>query len=333
MSLSNKLTLILDSTQIASFMQCPRMWHYEHDLSVTPHHGEEKDAMTMGTYMHRLLEVYYKQQAMGQSKSVASAKAHAYPIDADYIGQFHKGCNGKILSGELTNSCDHCFKQNIDEEEILTRTEGLPLDAPKRKEVLDRFQMYTFTYAANDFQIASPEQAEVGFSYHLAERADRIYILEGKADLYNATLGGQTLGYVDHKSQLRRRDIYEKSIQFRNYGLVTNASIAMVNYIRFAKKIDADTFVRKAIPFQAGEHAWWKEQVIAVFDRVADALAQGSDDPTYWMDQRSNPNWAMCSGLFGYPCNYTPLCSIKNPQLVQLTLENSFVKKDLWRPW
>lgn len=339
--MTNKLTLILDSTQIACFGECPRMWHYEHEVFMEPSDIGEKELMNMGTYGHKLLEVYYKARSEGKTMSEASSLAEQYNIDADYTGLFHKGeCKGRVLTeyqeqGINTISLLKCTKCGFicGPDDLLEKNESFPLDAAKRKEVRDRFQTYTFTYAAQDYRVADPAQVEVGFSYPLYESVDRLYVLEGKIDLYKPTLtSGQELGFVDHKFQGRRRDLYKKRVQFRNYAMVTNAVMAQVNYIRFTKKIDESTFSRPVISFAAGEHQWWREQLIATYHRIADAIANGQTMENYWTTEHSNPNWAMCEGKYN-ECKYTKLCEIKNPELVRITLENNYKKKEEWKPW
>jgi hypothetical protein len=137
-------------------------------------------------------------------------------------------------------------------------------------------------------------------------------------------------GWADHKFQSRERDLYLKSIQFRNYSMVTKLPIGVVNYIRFAKKIEKDkTFKRAVISFSRLEMEAWRQELLAIFNRVEQFLRFPET-----MSSVEIRNWAACSGRFGYTCEFTPLCEEwNNSPLVQLKKEAEFKKKVEWRPW
>lgn len=208
-----------------------------------------------------------------------------------------------------------------------------PLDLPDRQAVKDRVLMYTMVEGNGlpAFHAKSPEHVEVGFSHKLYEDDNRLYILEGRIDLIGQIANNCPDGWADHKFQMRQRDLYLKSIQFRNYALVTQKSIGVVNYIRFAKKVEKDvTFKRAIISFSRMEMESWKNQLTRIFHQVEAQVESWNKQE----DTIQTHNWSSCSGKYGYPCDYTDLCeNYMLPQLVQVNMDTKYKIRPEWRPW
>jgi hypothetical protein len=294
------------------------MWYYKYNQHLERVEGENKEAITIGSFWHLMCESYYKSIARNESRADAIEAAAGIDV-RDHFCECGALKTAHITVGEYQKGACAEFK-----------AAPLPLEEPVAQFVRDRFRIYTYTYGGRDVEVTNPDQVELGFSYPLLETLDRIYVLEGRIDLHKVTMSGNEIGFVDHKAQMRRRDLYKKTIQFRNYGLVTNATLGMINYARMAKTIDKDTFKRVLISFAPGEHAWWRSELIKVFDRVAETIRQSYDHEDFWWTDRSNPNWAMCSGKFGYECNFTRLCSGGNPTSER---QQFFKIGKEWKPW
>ena len=220
-----------------------------------------------------------------------------------------------------------------------------PLSAADRQFVRDRVLDYTFAegIAIPELIPKSPDHVEVGFSHKLYEDDQRLYIIEGRIDLLGQIAGNCPDGWADHKFQSRERDLYLKSIQFRNYAMVTGLSLGVVNYIRFAKKVEKDkTFKRSIISFSRLEMEAWRENLIRIYHRIENALnpslfAENAEDGKDWQWYDSTDilrNRSACSGKFGYPCDYTLLCeNFFNLELIKINESSEFVQKPEWRPW
>lgn len=324
-----KQTLILDSTQIASFLECPRLWNfsYRENLELRPRDGgaDQNRPLLMGTYGHKLLEIYYKVKSKeGALKAVDAALA----FDPDAICEcgHENGEHHKDLESNERFSCnyDECKCEQYKQVEF-------PLPLADRAAVTKRFREYCYTYANNDFQPHDESTVEVGFSYKLHEDDTKLYVLEGKIDLLGTDASGQQNIIMDHKYQLRTHTLYAKSVQFRNYALATDHRMLIINYIRLTKEVTKDTFQRQIASFTLPELEWWKRQLISVYDRVAAAQSCAATVNNYWLSDFSNPNWASCSGRFGYPCHFTPLC--EEPHMAQYKKGSLYQVKKEWRPW
>ncbi len=311
-----KQTLILDSTQIDAFLTCPQLWNYGQKQRLTPCTGAPTgEAMLMGTLGHKYLELYYKAKAEGKNQVQAIGAAESFDPDGEC-----KNCNNYV-DKHHDGFCDINSLTDCNTFESKT----FPLEKPRRYEVLQRFREYSYTYTQKDIEPISPAHVEVGFSHLLFEDSERVYILEGRVDLIGK-IGDMPL-WMDHKFQLRSRDLYKKSIQFRNYALVMHETMGittgLVNYVRLTKSITKDTFKRELTQFNSLELAQWKKRLIGIYDWICMA----SEHDIYQM------NFSACSGKFGYPCDFTPLCEEYNQDIVKAKKTQLYTIREEWKPW
>lgn len=294
-----KKSLILDSTQIAEFLLCPRMWHYKYSMKLTSHFSKRVNVpMQQGSLGHKYLERYYKNlgSRITPHKAMSAAINELNPEEES--------------NGEIT------------------------LQMPEIQQVKDSLWNYFFCYqAAGDFEIEKPEQVELGFSEKIYEDDDKLFVLEGKIDLLRPIFRGNQLGFADHKFQTRKHDLYRRNVQFKNYALVTKTAVAMVNYIRLTKKVDETTFDRQMLTFGPMDHEAWRGRLIGIFNRVLNKLEVANVDPLFWQTMGSEPNWAMCSGQYGYECEFTNVCEETSPHAALVVLNSNFVTKQEWKPW
>jgi hypothetical protein len=284
--------IILDSSQISTWLDCPCKWDLSYRQRLT-HSNKVEEALSAGTLMHKLIELFHT--------------------------------NGNSVQKALD------FKM----------PEGFPLTDKTAADVRKRFQEYVLFWMAqgqsyviatrpryavkieNSLPVDFYEQellVEQGFSFHLYEDKDYLFVLEGRIDAIVEMSGNKF--WVDHKLQFRERELYKKSIQFRNYALATGFSLGMIDYIRMQKEIGPKTFIRQVISFNAYEQRMWKIELINIFKDIADS---GIAPPM----QR----WNSCDGKFGYPCEFVSLCEEWNPQTKLAIVQRDFVKREEWKPW
>ncbi len=320
-----KTILILDSSQIDAFLTCPSLWDYQYRKRLIKADRVGNTPMDMGTLGHKYLEIYYKEQAKGKSPQEALEIALGYDVDKNTC---HCGHGHEYHIDSASPFCTNCNSIGCTCTEFVPVL--FPLDPPDRQAVKDRVLMYTMVEGNGlpAFRAKSPDHVEVGFSEKIYEDDNRLYILEGRIDLIGQIANNCPDGWADHKFQMRQRDLYLKSIQFRNYALVTQKSIGVVNYIRFAKKVEKDvTFKRAVISFSRMEMESWKEQLLSIYHQVENFIQL---QPAV----TNAHNWSSCSGKYGYPCDYTDLCeNYMLPQLVQVNMDTKYKIRPEWRPW
>lgn len=318
-----KQTLTLDSTQVSQYLECPSLWNYSSNESITLFtQQQEKEAMMMGTYGHWVLELFYKCLANGwdRQRAIQFAFEHSDDIDnqtceCGHGTECHDDIAGAACSHTAPNPDNDCKCGGW-------RPKPFELSLPKRIDVKNRLRDYFYKWQSNDFTPLSPEHVEVGFSESIFESTDRVYVLEGRIDLIGTLQGLPCI--VDHKFQTREKNIYQRSIQFRNYSLVGRKPMMVINYIRLTKSVSDSTLARDIITFNPIELLYWKKRLISIYDKVFAARELGVFEQ----------NESACKGQYGYNCEFTRLCEQSyNPELVQLVKQSQYKEKERWRPW
>lgn len=308
-------TLILDSSQLSAWFECPEKHNLEYQQSLVQINQNNPelthqvpDKIAVGTLGHKYLEIYYK--TLGCGASPAGAARVALDFDPDKA-------------------------DTIDPE--------FPLSREFRIRARERFSEYLVRYGGSDYGIATRKCTRVGvteggfladipydeplieqgFSYPLLDTSEFLFVLEGRIDFLGHTHGENL--WMDHKWQMRERELYKKSIQFRNYALVTGFPLGVINYVRLAKEIGPKTFVRQPISFSAQEMRHWREELTDMFVRIARTPRDSEDCLPR--------NRSACPGKFGSPCAYAPLCEIYNAQQRETHKRTFYTKGKEWRPW
>ncbi len=289
--------LIADSTKITAFLECPEYYNLKHNQCLGTD-TEVDEPIMAGTFGHKLLDLYYSNLHLGIEKASEAALAFEPPAE------FNLSKELVSLIRERFNLYWMTYSRN-DIKPLTKRVHQITFLVDYQDE--SRSGMYPKDTYPN---IALVEQ---GFSYSLLDTKEYLFVLEGKVDL---------IGEVS-KFQFRKRDLYNKSIQFRNYSLALDISMAVINYIRLHKAVEKDTLKRDLISFSPQERRKWKEELTETFIKMARAKKQ-----RFYERNRSS-----CPGQFGYKCEYTPICDEIDP-LVQVAIkENKYKKIEEWKPW
>ncbi len=320
-----KYTLVLDSSQISLFLECPLQWYLRYVKRLVPS-GAPTDNIYMnaGTYGHKLLEIYERSRLKGINLNDSMQKAFDFDPDTDVC---ECGCNREhhlYLEVIQVTECQRCGKCIGG-----FKPKPFQLNQDERFAMRNRVRDYIFKWKDNEIVPLSEKHIEVGFSEPIYEDDENLFVLEGRVDLIGKLQGLECI--VDHKFQFKRQWLYEKSLQFKNYALVCKKLMFIINYIRMAKTIDNNTFDRTLISFSVPELLAWKKKLIQIFFSIKDARLKGS------YEQR----WSACKG-YGETydktatkyCKYTTLCEEPNDDM-RLIKENTLyqVNPVEWRPW
>lgn len=331
----SKFTLVVDSSQISCFLECPQMWYYRYVRNMVPNflkpeeQEQKSEPMNAGTYGHKLLEIFYRARFRGFSLNDAAAVAFSYNPDVDTCVC---GCSAdthqiieKLKITECTR-CKKCLKPHKADGTPTWEPKPFDLSKPTRIAVQTRLTEYFYKYQHNDFKPLSEQSVEVGFSEPIYEDSENLFVLEGRIDMVGTLQGLQLI--VDHKFQMREHDLYAKSIQFRNYALIGRTNLLMVNYIRLHKAVKDTTLQRELVNFTAFEHAAWKQKLIKIFFRMLQTKRAGDEGSA--VDQ----NFSACPGRFNYACYYTQLCEEPSAEVLKLKQKQLYsINTVAWRPW
>lgn len=307
--------LIYDSTQLSTIFECSQKHDYEYGQSLVQINQQNPelthrvpDKISAGTLGHKYLEIYYK--ILGQTKDPVLAARQVLQFDPDK-------------------------EDTLDPE--------FPLSAEVRQKVRDRFGDYLIRYAGNyDYEVGMRKRKEIqvvegwlkdvyvdeplveqGFSYELLNTNEYLFVLEGRIDFIGSSAGENL--WMDHKWQLSARDLQPKSIQFRNYALVTGFPLGVINYVRLHDKLNPKTtFVRQSVSFNPADSYYWKQELIEMYVNIAKEKARGE----FPFRRRS-----ACPGKFGYACPYLPLCDAYTETQRMAIRQMNYTKGREWKPW
>jgi hypothetical protein len=302
-------TLILDSSQISAWFECPQMWANRGLIAINKKDpaatNAPSDAISMGNLGHKYLELYYTKLAETDDGALAAATALRFdPVLEDPKGELYpttEHMRGKVrqrFSEYLMFYADD-YKPAFRTKKGVAVRDGLPVDTVVREPLIEK-----------------------GFSYKLYESAEYLFVLEGRIDFIGTAKDG-TYFWSDHKWQMREHTLYAKSIQFRNYALATGLNLAVINYIRLHDKIQTNTFVRQPLSFSSLEARYWKEELIVKYIEIAKQVREESFPR----------NRNSCSGSWGKPCMFTPLCEEYNLATRAAIQKRDFTARKEWRPW
>jgi len=290
-------TLTLDASQMTQHLKCPlsRTYQYDDGLTII---GASERSLNMGTVMHSLLDMYYRERVL-------------HP-QVEYTSQVKK------VTDEYIKSDQWAGLLNLEDLEF----------------VMERFLYYTVNYTGggNDFSVAGTPSGEagveLGFSkelgrVHLASGQEIVFIVEGRIDLLvNVNSLGGVLAFVDHKTQSRENTLYKYTPQFLTYAWAAGVEYGVVNYIGFQSTGGAQKwFRREIIPFPKYVITEWEKQMWSIFYKIAGG------------GQREK-NLGSCSGSFqSNPCQFVKLCETESPELRSNIMSSSYLKSEKWRPW
>lgn len=295
-------TVIIDSSGLAEFGDCPRKYELTNIEQLTPSVNVRED-FAMGTYGHKLLEIYYQNFHLNTNDRLK--KVYDFQPAPDFP-----------LSKEKRIAVEDKFKVYW---MTYLQNDIIPDCIPQ--EILIEYPNYSYKHGAWRIDTKQIPLVEQGFSYPVLDTKEYLFVLEGKIDVLG-TLGGMPC-FMDHKWQGRENKLYIKKIQFRNYALASGRRLCIVNYIRLHKGVNDNTFVRDVVSFNDRDiEYYWRQELIEMFIKVAKARLNGYDK------QRSS-----CDGKYGYPCHFTKICDEYNENIVVNIKNTQYVKKEQWRPW
>lgn len=288
-------TLILDSSQMQTYGECPEKWRLQNVEYLTLS-NKIRDDFAMGTYGHKLLEIYYSTMRTGTLTKAIEA-LNNYTLPAEYPLSLDR-------REAVWNRVRDYWMKYSSVGDILISTR------PAR----------TIGFDDSGFPCTVTEHeplVEKGFSFPLLDTPEYLFVLEGKIDVIG-WMSGQEL-FMDHKFQTRAHRLYPKSIQFRNYALATGMRTGIINYVRLHKILEKDTLERQIISFSVNELREWKEELIERYIGIVNG--------------RIYKERAACGGKFGFPCEFTKICDETELVTIKAIKESMYKQKEHWSPW
>jgi hypothetical protein len=289
-----KKIIRLDASQLTAFSICPQMWHLKYQEQLRKSTGDRLQAYAdKGTIIHLFLESFYTLRGLEP--------------------RMDRIAHGNAAMG-LVKDSKVC--------ELLPKSE--------RELIFERMFQYVIFYSNGDFtpvRRGHKVATEVGFSKVLYENKEVIYVIEGKIDMLAKLHDLEGIIFVDHKSQARRRNYYNYTVQFLTYAWATGARYGCYNYFGLQKENKKNDVFRRGelISFSDGKLEEFKDWAIDIFSEIECILDLD--------DSETTKNFSACEGKFGFPCSYTELCEETDPVIFKNKKENAYHKVERWEPW
>lgn len=324
----SKFTLVVDSSQISTFLECPQKWINQYVKRLEPVYFTENESMNSGTYGHKLLDIYYRARFRGETMNSAMQAGLDYKPDDDMC---ECGCikdvHVPVPSLDIVE-CSRCKKCTS------FRPKPFVLNSLVRAKVRNSLVNYFAKYEGGDIVPLSEQHVEVGFSKPIFEDADNLFVLEGRIDMIGKLQGLEC--WMDHKFQEKAHWLYLRSVQFKNYSLMSGLP-GIINYIRLSKKVEPETYTREVISLNSVELQVWHKRLIQIYMRMKKTLLAAQSSSKDVIER----NWAACKGDYqtfdkNQPkfCFYTALCEEIDPKMAEAKEKQLFkIKENPWRPW
>lgn len=309
--LPKKKNVVMDATLLTSLMSCARFVDLRFNHSLEPNTGKG-NALEVGSIIHKVLEVYYKNIVNGFSRNVAITSGMS-------AGEMYiKGCShctGFIPTDETPKPiCGHPPNEYPGVVNTPVESEGYKTGW---KHALNTCEQY-FEHYKSDYWVPLEVEKVVG---KVLYEDDEIRILwKAKLDLRVDT--NQGIFPADHKTMKQRRDTISLNNQFIGQCLVCDTRNAIVNKIGLQTSLKPiDKFSRAIVSYSADRLLEWQSEILPFYAYQLIAYTESGYYP---------PNFSHCENKFGF-CQFKGICE-SDRRMRNDELQLHFVKGAEWNP-
>lgn len=311
---SSKQNIIFDATVLSTLMGCGRLTNFSFNLNLQPM-GGKSNSLEVGSIVHKVLEVYYKNKIGGMNTS--DAIQHGMAAGELWI-RGCKYCTDFEPTSELPKpSCSHPINEYPGVKNTPPDSTTSPKNLVGWRNALDTCTQY-FDRWKNDHWV--PIDIEVVKGEILYED-DNIRIL-WKAKLDGIFDTNQGIYPVDHKTSKARRKRIKLNNQFKGQCLLMKTRNVFINSIGFQTSLKPEEkFTREAMSYSAASLLEWQGEILPYY---AYQLLQFAESG-YWP-----PNFDHCETKYG-TCKFLQVCEA-DPNMREEELKLHYVVGPEWNP-
>lgn len=306
-----KKNIIMDSQILSGLMSCPRNCDLRFNHNLVSLSGKS-NSLECGSIVHKFLEVYYKLQIRGESRS----KAIGFGLTAAelYI-QGCQSCTDFVPSIEVPKPpCGHPVNE-------YPGVKNTPKDSADYKIgwqfVLDTCDEYAKFYV-NDHWV--PLEVETVKGEVLYEDDDIRVLWKAKLDLVADT--NQGIYPCDHKTMKQRRRTLSLNNQFIGQCILMRTRNVFINKIGFQKTLSAaERFMRAPISYSAARLLEWQSETLPFYAKQLLMYSEIGHFP---------PNYNQCENKYGN-CAFIGVCE-SDPSMREEELKLHFTVGPAWNP-
>lgn len=313
--LIRKKNLVLDATVLSTLMGCARLTNFRFGMNLMSI-GGKSNSLECGSIVHKVLEVFRRNQINGFSKSQAIGAGLA-------AGQMYiKGCQ---YCTDFQSTDDIPVPQCGHLPNEYPGVKNTPRESSNEKGfqrigwewVLKTCEQY-FEFYQNDIWV--PLEVEV-VKGKIAYEDDEIRILwKAKLDLIVDT--NQTILPVDYKTMKARRDIMSLNNQFIGQCFVMGTHNVILDKIGFQTTLKPEEkFQRVSVSYSTARIEEWKNEILPYW--AYKFIDYQEND--YWP-----PNFDHCENKYGN-CAFISVCE-SEPNMRETELQQNFIVGPDWNP-
>lgn len=223
-----KQNVILDSQILSTLMSCPRLTNFRFGMNLVPISGKST-SLEMGTIVHKILEVFYKNRINGFDRKLAVI-------------------SGITAGEELSKNPDEVSNCSLEDIQL----------------VFDTMEQY-FKFWENDPWVGL--EVEVTKGKLIYEDDDIRVMWKAKLDLRADT--NQGIFPVDHKTMKQRRDILSLNNQFMGQCILCETRQVFINRIGFQKTLKPnERFTRAPVSYSWDRLLEWQETILPYYAKL-----------------------------------------------------------------
>lgn len=304
-----KKNIVLDATVFSSIQACARFTDFRYNNNFQSIKGKS-NSLEVGSIVHKVLEVYYKERIKGFKREQALSSAFL-------LGQLYiDGC--PECAGQTDLSKRYPCGHTADEYPGLRQT---PEDSEGHyigwKWALKTCEQY-FEYYKNDFWI--PLEVEVVRGEILYEDDEIRVLWKAKLDWIVDT--NQGIFSVDHKTSKQRRQKILLNNQFIGQCLIMETRNVFINNIGFQTTLKPEEkFTRELMSYSGDALLEWQSEILPYY---AYKLIEYSES-NHWP-----PNYTHCENKYGN-CPFIEVCT-SNKNMREDVIRAHFVRGPAWNP-
>lgn len=313
----NIKNIVLDATLLTNIMKCGRYTELKHDKCFQPISGKS-NSLEVGSIIHKFMEVYYRSQMKGISKSQAFgfgiSAAELYIQGCKECTGFNRpeaGPDGIIITKP---TCGHQPDEYPGLQNTPPESEGYAIGW---KYALDTCDQYHKFYQSDFWVTVDVECVRSKILYE----DDEIRILwKSKLDWIVDT--NQGIYPADHKTMKQNSDTLSLNNQFMGQCRMLDTRNVFINKIGLQKTLKSeDKFKRVSISYSAARLMEWQSYILPYWAKQLAAYNEQGHFP---------PNFNSCKGQYG-KCEFCKVCE-SDPDMREGELRNNFYVGQPWNP-
>lgn len=333
---TNKTNLIIYPSRFTSFMKCGRYTHFKNELELIPIGGKSNN-LEIGSIIHKFMEVYYRSQSKGLSKTqsfgfgIAAAELYIQgcphcsnfqsiaplniPCSCLPLEDIHRNVDDSTLHtkdcayihGVTKPPCNHEPNEYPGLSNTPMESEGYHTGWKFALQTCDEYSKF---YINDHWMTIDVETERKSLVY---EDEDIRIMLKARFDWIVDT--NQGIYPVDHKTMKQNKDTLSINNQFMIQCILMGTKNVFINKVGLQKTLKPeDKFKRVSVSYTAARLLEFQNYILPYYCKQMLAWKEQGHFP---------PNYNSCETKYG-KCEFYGVCE-SDPDMREEELRNGFM--------